>query len=301
MAPDRPWTCRSSPSSLVSLSCRERHMCTRSLIVPIVLISLAVPLSAQMSRAALVRQSDIIFAGTVTRAGGGIVRVDQVFEKPPAVSLVKGDSVTVLPARAGSPPLNPGMQATFYTTGWIYGRWITVREVGHEAIGPQLATVTGGAGGTAQQDLVARARQQVNDADLKARIQAAAMVVVGRVEQLRPMEYGSQATPARPKRFTEHDPNWQEAIIHVDEGLKGATAGERVVVRFPASRDVAFVGTPRFAAGQEGTFLLRKDTATGSPLSLMAGQTVQAYTALHRLDVLSKQDAPHVRTLMRGP
>src|SRR6266550_1079442 len=270
-------------------------MRTRSLIVPIVLISLAVPLSAQMSRVAWVRQSDIIFAGTVTRAG--VVRVDQVFEKPSAVSLMKGDSVTVLPARAGS--LNPGMQATFYTTGWIYGRWITVREVGHEPIGPQLATVAGT--GTARQDLVAKARQQVNDADLKARIQAAAMVVVGRVEQLRPMAYGRPGAPARPKRFTEHDPNWQEAIIHVDEGLKGATAGERVVVRFPGSRDVAFVATPRFAAGQEGTFLLRKDTATGSPLALMAGQPVQAYTALHRLDVLSKQDAQHVRTLMRGP
>src|SRR5216117_1297492 len=298
MPRDRPWTSRSIPSSLVSLSCRERHMRIRSLIVPIVLISLAVPLSAQMSRVAWVRQSDIIFAGTVTRAG--VVRVDQVFEKPSAVSLMKGDSVTVLPARAGSPgspPLNPGMQATFYTRGWIYGRWITVREVGNEAIGQQLATVAGT--GTAQQDLVAGARQQVNDADLKARIQAAAMVVVGRVEEIRPPAY--TGAPARPKRFTEHDPNWQEAIIHVDEGLKGATAGERVVVRFPGSRDVAFVGTPKFAAGQEGTFLLRKDSATGSPLSLLAGQTVQAYTALHRLDVLSKQDAQHVRTLMRGP
>ena len=271
-------------------------MRTRSLIVPMVLISFAVPLSAQMSRVAWVRQSDIIFAGTVTRAG--VVRVDQVFEKPDAVSLMKGDSVAILVARAGS--LNPGMQATFYTTGWIYGRWITVREVGHEAIGPQLATVAG-AGGTTQQDLLAKARQQVNDADLKARIQAAAMVVVGRVEQLRPMAYGRPGAPARPKRFTEHDPNWQEAIIHVDEGLKGATAGERVVVRFPGSRDVAFVGTPRFAAGQEGTFLLQKDTATGSPLSLMAGQTVQAYTALHRLDVLSKQEVQRVRALLRGP
>ena len=274
-------------------------MRTRSLIaliVPIVLISLAVPLSAQMSRVALVRRSDIIFVGTVTRAG--VVRVDQVFEKPGAVSLMKGDSVAVVAARAGSPPLNPGMQATFYTTGWIYGRWITVREVGHEPIVPQLATVAG-AGGTAHQDLVARARQQVDDADLKARIQTAAMVVVGRVEQIRPPAY--TGAPAPHKRFTEHDPNWQEAIIHVDEALKGATAGERVVVRFPGSRDVAFVGTPKFAAGQEGTFLLRKDSATGSPLALMAGQTVQAYTALHRLDVLSKQDAPHVRTLMRGP
>src|SRR6266536_2271227 len=296
MAPDRPWTCRSIPSSLVSLSCRERHMRIRSLIVSIALVWFAAAPAAAQGRATWVRQSDIIFAGTVTRAG--VVRVDQVFEKPSAVSLMKGDSVTVLPARAGS--LNSGMQATFYTTGWIYRRWITVREVGHEPIGPQLATMAG-AGGTAHQDLVAKARQQVNDADLKARIQAAAMVVVGRVEQLRPMVYSPPGAPARPKRFSEHDPNWQEAIIHVDEGLKGATAGERVVVRFPGSRDVAYVGTPRFAAGQEGTFLLRKDTATGSPLSMMAGQTVPAYTALHRLDVLTKQDAPHVRTLLRAP
>ncbi|HXG97689.1 MAG TPA: hypothetical protein VNJ06_11335 [Gemmatimonadales bacterium] len=278
-------------------------MRTRFVIVSIALVWLAATPASAQSRVAWVRQSDIVFAGTVTRAaagaGAGVVRVDQVFEKPDAVSLMKGDSVAVLAAPAGS--LNPGMQATFYTTGWIYGRWITVREVGHEAIGPQLATVTGGAGGTAQQDLVAKARQQVNDAELKARIQAAAMVVVGRVEQLRPMVYSPPGAPARPKRFSEHDPNWQEAIIHVDEGLKGATAGERVVVRFPASRDVAFVATPRFAAGQEGTFLLQKDAATGSPLSLMAGQTVQAYTALHRLDVLSKQDAQQVRTLMRAP
>jgi len=266
-------------------------MRTRFVIVSVALVWFAAAAAAAQSRVAWVRQSDIIFAGTVTRAGAGVVRVDQVFEKPEAVSLMKGASVTVLPARAGSLPLNPGMQATFYTTGWIYGRSITVREVGHEVIGPQLAAVAG----------VARARQQVNDADLKARIQAAAMVVVGRVEQLRPMEYGTPGAPARPKRFTEHDPSWQEAIIHVDEGLKGAAAGERVVVRFPGSRDVAFVGTPRFAAGQEGTFLLQKDAATGSPLSLLAGQSVQAYTALHRLDVLSKQDAPHVRTLMRGP
>src|SRR6266487_5693078 len=147
-------------------------MRTRFVIVSIALVWCAAAAAAAQGRVAWVRQSDIIFAGTVTRAaaGAGAVRVDQVLEKPHAVSLMKGDSVAVLPARAGS--LNPGMQATFYTTGWIYGRWITVREVGHEAIGPQLATVAGGAGGTAQQDLVARARQQVNDADLKARIQA---------------------------------------------------------------------------------------------------------------------------------
>src|SRR2546430_11839150 len=36
----------------------------------------------------------------------------------------------------------------------------------------------------------------------------------------------------------------------------------QVVVRFPGSSDVAWVGAPKFAVGEEGTFLLHKDSST---------------------------------------
>ena len=257
---------------------------------------------AQMSRAALVQQSDIIFIGTVTQVGAVaapevpasprtiVVRIDTLLEKPAAVSLATGDSVTVETVRAGS--LKPGTQATFYTTGWIFGQGVAVREVGHEP-GHSPVVVAD------QQEAIARARLEVNDADLKAHIQRAAMVVEGRVEQVRPAELA--AAPARPKRITEHDPQWQEAIIQVQDGIKGAQAGEQVVVRFPGSRDVAWVGTPRFTAGQEGTFLLHKDSTTGSPNAMLAGRSVLAYTALHKVDVLTKQDATRVRALIKKP
>ena len=278
-------------------------MQTRSAIL--LAVALSLPGSegvAQMSRAALVKQSDIIFIGTVTQVGAVavpevpasprtvVVRVDQVLEKPAAVALATGDSVTVETARAGS--LKAGTQATFYTTGWIFGRGVAVREVGHEpGRSPVVAAV--------QQQAVTRARALVIDADLKAHIQRAAMVVAGRVEQVRPAEL--TPAPVRAKRITEHDADWQEAIIQVDDGIKGAQAGERVVVRFPGSRDVAWVGTPRFAVGQEGTFVLHKDSATGSPLTMLAGQAVPAYTALHPVDVLSKQDATRVRAMIGKP
>jgi len=87
----------------------------------------------------------------------------------------------------------------------------------------------------------------------------------------------------------------------VEDGIKGAQAGERVVVRFPGSPDVAWVGTPRFAVGQEGTFLLHKDSTSGSPRTSWGGKSVTAYTALHKLDVLSRQDATRVRDLIRKP
>jgi len=119
------------------------------------------------------------------------------------------------------------------------------------------------------------------------------------VEQVRPAELA--AAPTRPKRITEHDPDWQEAIIQVEDGIKGAQAGEQVVVRFPGSSDVAWVGTPKFAVGEEGTFLLHKDSTTGSPRTMIAGRSVPAYTALHKVDVLSKQDATRVRALIKKP
>src|SRR5438876_7103495 len=279
-------------------------MHTRSAI----LLAVAVSFSgsegvAQMSRATLVKQSDIIFIGTVTQVGAVavpevpasprtvVVRVDQVLEKPSAVALAPGDSVTVETARAGS--LKAGTQATFYTTGWIFGRGVAVREVGHEpGRSPVVAAV--------QQQAVTRARALVIDADLKAHIQRAAMVVAGRVEQVRPAELAG-AAPAHRTRISEHDAQWQEAIIQVQDGIKGAQAGEQVVVRFPTSLDVAWVGTPRFTVGQEGTFLLHKDSTTGSPESVIAGRSVPAYTALHKLDVLPKQDAPRIRALMQKP
>jgi len=279
-------------------------MYTRSAIL--LALALALPGAggvAQMSRTALVKQSDIIFIGTVTQLGAVavpevpasartvVVRVDQVLEKPAAVALATGDSVTVQTLRPGS--LKPGTQATFYTTGWVFGRGVAVREVGHE---PGRSPVVA----AAQQEAVSRARLEVNDADLKAHIQRAAMVVAGRVEQVRPAELTPPA-PARPKRITEHDPDWQDAIIQVEDGIKGAQVGEKVVVRFPGSPDVAWVGTPKFAVGQEGTFLLHKDSTTGSPHAMIAGQSVQAYTALHKVDVLSKQDATRVRALIRKP
>ncbi len=257
--------------------------------------------AAQQDRAALVSQSDIVFVGTVARVGAAsvsgvavsprttVVRVDEVLDKPSAVALAAGDSVTVEAREAGS--LREGMQATFYTSGWLYGRGVAVREVGHEAVADGLP-----AGALAQQrDSILGIRRQVSDTALRARVRAADMIVVGRVEAVRAAT--AQTGPGR--RVSEHDAAWQEAVILVESAMKGGQAGQRVVVRFPGSLDVAWRATPRFTTGQEGTFLLRQDTISGSPNAMIAGKEVPAYTALSPQDVLSKQDAQRVQALSR--
>jgi hypothetical protein len=267
------------------------------------LLLLAPPAAAQRARVAMVRQADLIFVGTVTGVGvasvAGVavtqrtisVRVDGVVEKAPAVCVNVGDTVTVEARLAGAIPV--GTQATFYTKPWLFARHLAVQEVGHETISARLSA----ASLASLRDSIGQLRRQVSDSALRARIRAADMVVVGRVETVAPAALAAQ--PPR-RRITEHDPAWQEAVIQVETMIKGAApANQRVVIRFPGSLDVAWRAMPRFAVGQEGTFLLRRDQLTGSPTAMMAGHQVVAYTVLTTQDVLAKQDSARVQALSR--
>jgi len=100
------------------------------------------------------------------------------------------------------------------------------------------------------------------------------------------------------RRITEHDADWQEAVIVVDSMLKGP-ASARVAVRFPASRDIAWHRLPKFTVGQAGTFLLHRDTLSGSSRAMVSGRAVPAYNVVAGTDVLATGDAARVRALVR--
>ena len=262
-----------------------------------------VPLAAQQTRAAMVRQADLIFVGTVTGVAAtsvaGVpvtqrtltVRVDGVLDKPATVQVAVGDTVTVEARTAGA--LVVGAQATFYTKAWLFGSGVAAQEVGHEMVSARRSA----AAMAPLRDTVLRVRSQMSDTALRARIRSSDMVLVGRVETI---QTASLAVQPAHRRITEHDPSWQEAVIRVETMIKGAApADQRVVVRFPGSLDVAWRGMPRFTVGQEGTFLLRRDQLSGSPMAMMAGNQVIAYTAPTAQDVLTKQDATRVQALAR--
>lgn len=263
-------------------------------------------LEGQRSRMGMMRQADLIFVGTVAAVGAasmaGVpvsqrtlsVSVDAVLEKPAAVRLEPGDTVTVEAAALGALAL--GKQATFYTRAWLFGRGIAAQEVGHET----MAARRSAAALVLLQDSVSRVRRQVNDSTLQARIRAADLVVVGRVETIQPASLAAAAGGGGRRRISEHDAAWQEAVVVVETMIKGAApADQRVVVRFPGSLDVAWRTMPRYAVGQEGTFLLRRDRVSGTPTAMMGGRQVTAYAALSTQDVLTKQDAARVQALAR--
>src|SRR5258708_34137333 len=143
------------------------------------------------SQAALVQQSSIIFAGTVSQLGATsfadgpksaqtiVVRVESVLKKPAAVSLKKGDNVTIEVKDPGA--FRPGMEATFYTDGWIFGSGVAVKELSH-AMRP-----SGGKPGRAgaEERSLRQVEEQISDQELKQRLASADFVVIARVTDVR--------------------------------------------------------------------------------------------------------------------
>jgi hypothetical protein len=68
---------------------------------------------------------------------------------------------------------------------------------------------------------------------------------------------------------------------------KGSHGGKKAVVRFPASDDVLWHRAPKFQAGQEGFFMLRRGgpkEPANQKFAFAAAGGDRAYTALHPAD-----------------
>ena len=268
------------------------------------LLGVAALPQATVNQVALVKQSSIVFAGTVSQLGATsfagvpksaqtvVVRVDSVLKKPSAVSLKKGDNVTV--ELKDPSAFQQGTQATFYTEGWIFGSGVAVKELGHE-FGPGSGETSKPA--SANEKAYQQYREQISDQELQDRLNAADFVVIGRVTNVHRWNAPKSATT----RVSEHDPDWHEAVVEVQSVLKGGQVkGNKVVVRFPGRNDVAWVHSPKLEKNQQGIFCLNRDQATGVPTEKVGGRQVAVYTCLGHGDSLPMSDAPRVRALLKN-
>jgi hypothetical protein len=279
-----------------------------SLVAGILCTALLAPSAAaypqtQNNQAALAKQSSIIFSGTVSQLGAAsfagvpsspqtiVVRVDSVLKKPPAVSLKKGDNVTV--ELKDPSAFQQGTQATFYTEGWIFGAGVAVKELGHELNPGGVASASGA--GTGETALT---RMQESDQDLQARIVSSELVVIGRVTDVHRWTIPKSAASRYP--ISEHSADWHEAVLQIKSILKGTKPKKsKMVVRFPLSRDVAWVNSPKFQKQQQGIFFLKKDQVSGDPTASLGGYQVDAYTCLKSGDWLPMSDEARVRSLLK--
>lgn len=203
-----------------------------------------------MVRAArsLARETPVVIRGTVLKVGAttldlveptdrtAVVRVEEVLRAPEALAWLAGHEVTMVVAEGGA--IRPGRQVVFFTYGWLYGASVALVEVDRADPSPDLI------------EAVDKVVGEMSRAELHERMSDAALVVAGTVTVTRRLE-------ERPVE-TEHDPEWCEATIQVEDVLRGDVRGKTVTVLFPASLDVAWYGTPKLTVNQRGIWILHR-------------------------------------------
>ena len=258
------------------------------------------------NQATLLGKSSIVFSGTVSQLAATsfadvpqsaqtiVVRVDAILKKPAAVSLKRGDSVTVEVKDASV--FQEGAHATFYTDGWIFGSGVAVKELGHVLGQASEPVPAPGAGKNGP----GQAQGQLSDQELKERMNESDFVVVGRVTDVHKWN-APKAKSGAPLHVTEHDPDWHEAVVEIQSVLKGGQVkGNKVVVRYPNQNDVAWAHSPRFTKNQRGIFCLNRDKTTGAPLTKLGSKEVSVYTCLGHGDALPLSEEARVRALLKN-
>ena len=208
------------------------------------------------------QQPTFVFKGTIKKLKSAtmkdvplnertaIVTVDQVIEAPPDLAGYGGQEITV--QLSGRQKVRVGQQMLFHATGWMFGDSVAVRSLRQEPVQNVQATSADAGDNAVKRRGQKQQSSHFEDADLIVSGKVVAVRVPGDLTP-GPKRAGRLTSP-----ITEHDPKWREAIIQIDEVLKGAHQEKQVVVRFPASSDVMWHEAPKFEAGQQGYFILHK-------------------------------------------
>jgi hypothetical protein len=216
----------------------------------------------------------------------GIVQVEHVFTAPAMFTSIVGQQITVRVAK--STVLKRGARRTFFANGWIFGASLavdvegTVDETDVDVLTPLLGD----------------ARSTTRDDAVRARLQSSVLGVVGTVTHV-------ARSSKDPGPISEHNPNWHEATIEVDEVIKGKPTTKKATVLFPSSDDARWRGVAKYTEGQQGIFILqpgrKQDTKGIGPKLMGAVPTgAEVLTTLHHDDYLPLSELERVRALAKS-
>ena len=260
------------------------------------------------------QQPTFVFRGTVKKLKSAtmdsfpiddltaVVRVDEALEAPEYLADYQGKDITV--RISGQVPIKPGQSMIFHTYSLMSGDSVSVQSVSEEPIKDAGVKIARRSSDPVEQKQTAELRKRFEDADL---------VVFGKVVDVRlPAESrkrGAKAAGRAPiGRISEHNADWREAVIQVDNVLKGSHSQKRIVVRFPASTDIKWHSAPKFQPGQEGYFLLHQaETESGESKGAAKRKGIRTatartrgeavYTALHNQDFLPSDESEGIKSL----
>jgi hypothetical protein len=254
----------------------------------------------------IVRNASLIFEADILSVGSSIMaavpasretvvaRVNQVLDKPESVALSVGQQVVVI--FSARPDVRRGSRLRIFGNGRIFADTIAVEAISSVPIAQEVVGVTTSAVETAAGEEGVVLRSRAEEEALKERLADASVVVVGHVREVRIPQTQSLTPEVGP--ISEHNPEWREAIVEVEEGIKGAESGTNLVVRFPASEDVMWFDYPKLAVGERAVLILERDTLTGAATATLAGSQVPAYVLSKTVGSLPASEKDRVRSLL---
>jgi hypothetical protein len=203
-----------------------------------------------------------------------VFRVESVLWAPAALPDLTGAEVTVELRTL----TKAGERMLLLADGWMYGESVAVREAGRRDPG-RVDNL---------RDRHVREQEEAPVLHLSERVRGADAIVVGAVRELRPIKRPDEWVPT-----SEHDADWWVATIAVEGVVKGRKPrGGRLEAIFANSRDVQWATAPKPDPGQQGVFLLRRETRWGAPKGALA--------LLDPADVQPREHLDDIRRLSEG-
>jgi hypothetical protein len=233
--------------------------------------------------ASLIFKGKIVLLHTATTDEGdvankGVVVVTEVIEAPESFPNVSGQQVTVLFTEINR--VKVGQERMFFTDPYWIGESIGVREIGSVMKGDKLYE------NKDISSLMKQARGKQGDEQLEKTLKDARLVVSGKVVKI--------STPERKAPMgTEHDPEWKEAEVQIDETLKGK-ADKTVKTLFASSKDVMFFQSPKFKEGDEGIFIIQQTDSETAKLLRNENMVIDPSGF-----ITGKEKARHIKSLIK--
>lgn len=202
----------------------------------------------------LIFKGEVVLLKTLTTdesnvSNAGVVNVSEIIEAPNSFPDTKEMQLTV--RFSDIKQIKIGDRRMFFTEPYWIGEAIGVTEIG---------SITNSNPLYEDKNIISyikQARDKQDDAVVRKFIDTSNLVVSGKVVSI-------EIPNSEPMMGTEHDPEWREAEIEVEEMMKGDMEGTRVKVLFASGKDVLYHLAPKFSEGDEGIFIVQQadnDTA----------------------------------------
>ncbi len=198
--------------------------------------------------ASLIFKAKVVLLNTLTTdeddvSDAGVVSVSDVIDAPESFQNISGQQVTVRFADISK--VKVGEERLFFTEPYWIGEAIGVKEKGSVLKSHRLYE------NKKISTLIERARVKQDDKQLTEMIKKSKMVISGKVSKINEIK-GIDV------RGTEHDPEWKEAEIQIDEVIKGKTEGKTIKILFASGKDVMYYQSPKFTKDDEGIFIIQQ-------------------------------------------